>query len=129
MSDPSRPKPYQPRGAVDGIVCDTTLAKKIAFSARWGTSCGIPFNKTEFCKQNIIWKDQEPYLHDRPQQPWTEFTVHRGKVTNGDSTMPTGKNKTNGDTPSAPTRRNKTKNKEQTIAKLKKTKKAKLSGL
>ena len=112
MSDPSRPKPYQPRGAVDGIVCDTTLAKNMAFSARWGSSCGIPFNKTEFCRQNIIWKDQESYLRDRPQQPWTEFSIHKG-----------------GDTPSAPTKRNKTKNNEQTRAKLKKTKKAKLSGL
>ena len=107
MSDPSRPKPFQPRGAVDGIVCDTALAKKMAFSARWGSSCGIPFVKTEFCKQNIIWKDQEPYLHDRPQQPWTEFSVHR----------------------SAPSEKNKTKKKEQRIAKLKKTKKAKLKGL
>jgi hypothetical protein len=129
MSDPARPKPYQPRGAVDGIVCDTTLAKKMGFSARWGTSCGIPFNKTEFCKQNIIWKDQEPYLHDRLQQPWTEFTVH------GDTPSdPTRKNK--GDTssaptrtPSSPTRKNKTKSKEQQIAKIKKTKKAKLKGL
>ena len=76
MSDPSRPKPYQPRGAVDGIVCDTALAKKMGFSARWGTSCGIPFNKTEFCQKNIIWKDQEPYLYDRLQQPWTDFFFH-----------------------------------------------------
>ena len=79
MSDPSRPKPFQPRGALDGKVCDTTLCKKMGFMARWGTSCGIPFNKTEFCKRNIIWADQEPYLHDRPQQPWSEFTIYKGK--------------------------------------------------
>ena len=78
MSDPGRPKPYQPRGAVDGIVCDTTLAKKMSFVGRWGTSCGTPFNKTEFCQRNIIWAIQEPYLHDRPSQPWTEFTITNG---------------------------------------------------
>jgi hypothetical protein len=104
MSDPSRPKPYQPRGAVDGIVCDTALTKKMGFRARWGSSCGTPFNKTEFCQRNIIWADQEPYLHDRLQQPWTEFTVHKGKT-----------NSTNI-----------TKRKEEKIMQTKKTKKNKL---
>jgi hypothetical protein len=78
MSDPGRPKPFQPRGAVDGIVCDTTLAKQMSFSARWGSSCGIPFQKDVFCAQNIIWRDQLPYLHDRPQQPWTIFSMTKG---------------------------------------------------
>jgi hypothetical protein len=100
MSDPSRPKPFQPRGSLDGKVCDTTLCKKMGFMARWGTSCGIPFDKTEFCKRNIIWADQEPYLHDRPQQPWTEFTVHKSG--------------------------NLTKKKEAKVQQLKKTKKTKL---
>ena len=75
VSDPTRPKPFQPRGAVDGKVCDTSLCKRMSFSARWGNSCGTPFNKTEFCKRNIIWSEQEPYLKDRPSQPWTEFTI------------------------------------------------------
>jgi hypothetical protein len=77
MSDPSRPKPFQPRGAVDGIVCDTELAKKMSLVARWGSSCGTPFDKTEFCKQHIQWREQEPYLKDRPSQPWTEFLGQR----------------------------------------------------
>lgn len=103
MSDPGRPKPYQPRGAVDGIVGDTALTKKMAFSARWGSSCGMPFDTKEFCKKNIIWKDQGPYLHDRPHQPWTEFTIHRGESHN-----------------------NKTKKKVEKVLKMKKTKKEKL---
>jgi hypothetical protein len=119
MSDPARPKPYQPRGAVDGIVCDTTLAKKMAFSARWGSSCGIPFDKTEFCKRNIIWKDQESYLRDRPQQPWTEFTVHGGSPTRNSAENRDG----------IPTRKNGIKKKERQIALIKKTKKAKLKVL
>ena len=79
MSQADRPKPYQPRGALDGIVCDTALAKKMALKARWGSSCGTPFRKTAFCKEHIQWNDQEPYLHDRLSQPWTEFSVYEGK--------------------------------------------------
>jgi hypothetical protein len=109
MSDPSRPKPYQPRGSLDGKVCDTTLCKKMGFMARWGTSCGIPFDKTEFCKRNIIWADQEPYLHDRPQQPWTEFTIHKGPI--GTKTLGT---------------KNMTKKKEEKVMQIKRTKKNKL---
>ena len=104
MSDPARPKPYQPRGALDGKVCDTTLCKKMGFMARWGTSCGIPFDKTDFCKRNIIWADQEPYLHDRPQQPWTEFTIHKGAISD----------------------KNITKKKEEKVQQIKRTKKNKL---
>jgi hypothetical protein len=75
MSQSDRPKPYQPRGAVDGIVCDTEMAKRMAFIARWGTSCGTPFDKKKFCNENIQWKNQEPYLRDRLTQDWTEFTI------------------------------------------------------
>lgn len=79
MSQADRPKPYQPRGAVDGIVCDTALAKQMGLRARWGSSCGIGFDKTAFCKKHIQWNEQEPYLHDRPSQPWTDFLVKKGK--------------------------------------------------
>jgi hypothetical protein len=104
MSDPSRPKPFQPRGAVDGVVSDTALTKKMGMMGRWGSSCGTPFDKTEFCKRNIIWATQEPYLLDRPQQPWTEFTILKGAI--GE--------------------KNKTKKKEEKVMQIKKTKKNKL---
>lgn len=104
MSDPGRPKPFQPRGALDGIVGDTTLTKAMAFSGRWGASCGLPFVAKDFVEKNIIWQGEGPYLHDRPTQPWTEFTTH-------------------------PWVRNKTKRKERKIMKIKLTKKAKLAKL
>jgi hypothetical protein len=75
MSDPSRPKPFSPHGAVDGIVCDTSLAKKMSFIGRFGNSCGTPFIKDEFCKLHRQYAKFCPYLLDRPSQPWTEFTV------------------------------------------------------
>jgi hypothetical protein len=78
MSDPSRPKPYQPRGALDGNVCDTTMAKAMSFSLRWGNSCGIPFDKAKFCDEHREWAYLAPYLEDRPQQPWTDFGITTG---------------------------------------------------
>jgi hypothetical protein len=76
MSDPGRPKPYAPRGATDGIVCDTNLAKKMSFVARYGNSCGIPFIKDDFCKKHRQYYKFCPYLKDRPTQPWTEFSIY-----------------------------------------------------
>jgi hypothetical protein len=75
MSDPTRPKPFQPRGAVDGAVVDSNMAKNMSFSMRWGSSCGMDFNKTKFCNEHRQWKIMEPYLRDRPRQPWTVFTA------------------------------------------------------
>ncbi len=76
MSDPSRPKPFQPRGALDGNVCDTNLAEKMGFCLRWGNSCGIPFNKNKFCDERPIWNHLRDVLEDRPTQPWTEFHIN-----------------------------------------------------
>ena len=77
MSDPSRPKPFQPRGALDGNVCDTTMAKNMSFLLRWGNSCGTPFYKDKFCQENREWAYLKDYLEDRPQQPWTTFEISK----------------------------------------------------
>jgi len=76
MSDPTRPKPFQPRGAVDGCVADTALIKKMQFLGRWGSSCGTPFIVKDFCNKHRQWDYLRPYLHDRPSQPWTLFKVY-----------------------------------------------------
>jgi hypothetical protein len=75
MSDPSRPKPFAPRGAVDGIVCDTALAKNMSFDARWGSSCGTPFIAAEYFKKHRQYEKFAPYIKDRPSEPWTEFSI------------------------------------------------------
>jgi hypothetical protein len=75
MSQSDRPKPFSPHGAIDGIVCDTNLAKKMSFIGRFGNSCGIPFNKNEFCKTHRQWDKFCEYLKDRPSEPWTEFSI------------------------------------------------------
>jgi hypothetical protein len=73
MSQSDRPKPYQPRGTVDGCVVDSDSCKQMGFYGRWGSSCGTPFYVKDFMKKHIQWKRFEPYLHDRPSQPWTYF--------------------------------------------------------
>jgi hypothetical protein len=75
MSDPSRPKPYQAKGVVDGAVMDTDSAKKMSFYMKWGNSCGIPFYAKDYCNQHRQWSQLEPYLRDRPNQPWTLFSI------------------------------------------------------
>ena len=87
MSQSDRPLPYQPRGALDGIVCSTALARRMGLSARWGSSCGMPFYAKEFFERNIQWKQQAPYVVDRPHQPWTVFTCAKRR------NMKTGKHK------------------------------------
>jgi hypothetical protein len=75
MSQADRPKPFSPHGAVDGVVCDSTLAKKMSFIGRFGSSCEIPFVKDEFFKKHRQYSKFIPYLRDRPTEPWTEFTI------------------------------------------------------
>jgi hypothetical protein len=75
MSQADRPKPYAPHGAVDGIVCDTTMAKNMSFACRFGNSCGMPFNAAEFFKAHRQYAKFAPYVLDRPSQPWTDFTI------------------------------------------------------
>lgn len=74
MSQADRPKPFQPRGALDGKVIDSTLAKEMSFVGRWGDSCGIPFDKDAFCNKQRQWKYLQNYLHNRPTQPWTKWS-------------------------------------------------------
>jgi hypothetical protein len=75
MSDPARPKPFSPRGAIDGFVMDTNLTKKMSFIGRFGNSCGTPFDKNEFCDKHRQWEIFRPYLNDRPSQPWSLLAI------------------------------------------------------
>jgi hypothetical protein len=75
MSQADRPKPYSPHGAVDGIVCDTNMAKKMSFEAKFGNSCNIPFIADKFFKEHRQYEKFKPYIKDRPIKQWTYFTV------------------------------------------------------
>jgi hypothetical protein len=77
MSQADRPKPFAPRGAVDGCAADSQMIKNMSFMGRWGSSCGTPFIVAEFCDKHRQWNYLRPYLHDRPSEPWTAFTSNR----------------------------------------------------
>jgi hypothetical protein len=70
MSQESRPKPYQPKGSVDGKICTSDLCNNMQFLARWGNACGTDFKKDEFCDKRRQWEYQRAYLEDRLTQPW-----------------------------------------------------------
>ena len=75
MSQADRPKPFAPRGAVDGKVISSDLAREMKFMGIWGSSCGTPFHKDAFCERNMQWEMLKPLLHDRPSQAWTTFAL------------------------------------------------------
>jgi hypothetical protein len=75
MSQADRPKPFAPRGALDGKVISSDLAREMKFMGIWGSSCGTPFYKDAFCERNMQWEMLKPLLHDRPSQLWTTFAL------------------------------------------------------
>jgi hypothetical protein len=80
MSQADRPKPFAPRGATDGCAADTECIRNMSFWARYGRSCGEPFEVKSFINKNRQYKMFEPYLRDRPSEPWTLFTSNRKKM-------------------------------------------------
>ena len=89
MSQADRPKPFAPKGAVDGKVISSNLAREMKFMGIWGSSCGTPFYKDAFCERNLQWEPLRPYLHDRVSQPWTTFSA----LQQSSSSLYTRKNK------------------------------------
>jgi len=73
MSQPGRPVPFQPRGAVDGIVACSSQARELKFSARWGSTCGMAFDAEAFLQDHPQFDYLREFLKDRPTQPWTVF--------------------------------------------------------
>jgi hypothetical protein len=70
MSQENRPKPYQPKGSVDGKICTSKLCNNMQFLARWGNACGTDFKKDEFCDKHRQWEYQRAYLENRLKKPW-----------------------------------------------------------
>jgi hypothetical protein len=68
-------RPYSPQGSVDGKVCDSDTARQMTFTARWGRSCGAPFDAGAFLEAHPQWDYLRGYLDDRPTQPWVSFTA------------------------------------------------------
>jgi hypothetical protein len=66
-------EPFYPEGTLDGKVIDSKMAKQMSFIARWGSSCGLPFNASAFLEKHPQYDWMDGLLVDRPTQPWTIF--------------------------------------------------------
>jgi hypothetical protein len=78
MSQADRPKPYAPRGAVDGIVCDSRMVEHMAFQAKFGCSCShVPFDASDYFQAHPQYARYAPYIQSRPIQPWVVFQAHQ----------------------------------------------------
>jgi hypothetical protein len=65
--------PFAPGGTCDGKVVDSRLAKQMAFSARWGSACGTPFDAGSFLAEHPQFDWMKDLLKSRSSQPWTVF--------------------------------------------------------
>ena len=65
--------PFDCSGTIDAKVVDATMAKRLAFDARWGSACGTPFQAGKFLAAHPQFEWLTDLLHDRPSQPWTTF--------------------------------------------------------
>jgi hypothetical protein len=65
--------PFDPMGAVQGKVTDSSMAAQMALIARAGHPCGQNFYAKPFLAAHPQYKWQEPVLRDMIAGPWTEF--------------------------------------------------------
>lgn len=75
MSQPGRPVPFRPQGAIDGIVTTTEMAESFRMSARFGSSCGRAFDAAAFFQAHPQFAELSELIKDRPSQPWSIFPV------------------------------------------------------
>lgn len=67
----NKKKSYYPFGCTDGKVVDSTLAKKLAFIGRFGSSCGRVFRVQTFVRKHTQYKKWQNDLADFPKTDWT----------------------------------------------------------
>ena len=66
-------RPYEPEGAVQGKVIDSTMAKDMTMIARMGHPCGTDFNAAKFIEAHPEYRWMSPILTDMNAGPWTQF--------------------------------------------------------
>ena len=67
--------PYDPAGAVQGKVTDSSMAAKMSIVAHAGHPCGADFLAEPFLEQHPEYSWQKPLLRDMKAGPWTVFTA------------------------------------------------------
>jgi len=65
--------PFNPEGTLDGKVVDSKMARDMTFFARWGSACGLAFNKNKYLEEHPQFDWMNGLIEDRPAEPWTIF--------------------------------------------------------
>jgi hypothetical protein len=65
--------PYSPQGTYDAKVVDATLARSMAFRARWGSADGTAFDASAFLAAHPQFDWMAGILRSRPAEPWVVF--------------------------------------------------------
>ncbi len=79
--------PFDPMGAVNGKVADSTMTAKMTMWARTGHPCGDAFIAEPFLKAHPEYNWQAPALRDMIAGPWTLFSQNdreNGKTVSGE---------------------------------------------
>ncbi len=67
--------PFNPAGTYDAKAVDTAQARKMSFSARWGSADGLGFDAEKFLAAHPQFDWMEGVLQSRPAEAWVEFTA------------------------------------------------------
>lgn len=75
LSDESKKMPFFPHGCVDGKVVDTSMAHKMEFVGRMGSSCGRVFSVKEYLREHPQqeYKKWGKYLMNIPKREWVKL--------------------------------------------------------
>ena len=65
--------PFNPEGTLDGKVVDSKMARDMTFFARWGSACGLAFNKNKYLEEHPQFDWMNGLIEDRPAESWTIF--------------------------------------------------------
>jgi len=67
--------PYDLYGTIDGKVATSDTARKMAFWARWGSSCGRVFHATEHAKKHPEYRSKIGFVMNFSGNPWAKISV------------------------------------------------------
>ena len=65
--------PYDPSGTTDAKVLDAAMARRMSFSARFGSACGRAFDAAGFLAEHPQYEWLRAIMPSRPSQPWALF--------------------------------------------------------
>lgn len=69
----TRRRSYAHYGVIDGKAVDATMARKMEFMGRWGSSCGRTMNVKSYVKKHPMYRKTAHLLEDFKAEPWIKI--------------------------------------------------------